>query len=681
MPPSSSKSHSSLSSFFNSYSTTLPVIRDTTTSERKIGRGNFIGRSGKYNNNNFIFTIILYISTILFLQNMVLNIRAFSFSPQKMRQITHHSIGITSTSLKRATTCCSNTRLFSTQQQQQHPNDSTTSTDVLEQKQKLLRKSTRLSLAPMMEYTDRHFRYLIRLLSKNTLVYSEMVTANAIAHEYADLLAIEEKGGEGQSSSSHKNYHRYPFEVDKWQLRRYLSQASPHLFTQDDEDDNDDFTTTLKNNFENPAVLQLGGSCPDQLSKAIEALVSITPEHCDYTALNLNCGCPSPKVAGKGCFGAALMTDPKLVRDCTQSMFEATQKKIPVTVKCRIGTDLMWPSSTTTSSSTMNLKTYKELDKNDPFQEWEYQKLCEFIDTISSNQVVTDFQIHARSAILNKKFSPADNRKIPPLKYDFVYRLTRDFPDLTFSLNGGVETLWEVQNCFEECAKETGELAGVMIGRAFAANPWGFAVADSLLWGDDDNDHNDDQLLLTRWKVLQQYAKHADYEEALWGTKIRRFILKAIQGLFMGEPNAKKFRIELDRVGGLPKTNPDDKTPLSEYILNAAQTYLSQEVLYRTPMESYQMALEMEERRKQREEEEKIKLLSLSSSSVVSSSSSSDSSISGDSNNNDDEKSQISKEWQRRREDDKEELEKAKADGEDMSLMNTYESMLKNESA
>jgi tRNA-dihydrouridine synthase len=223
--------------------------------------------------------------------------------------------------------------------------------------------------------------------------------------------------------------------------------------------------------------------------------------------------------------------------------------------------------------------------------EQEYRELCQFIETIASDGIVTDFSVHARIAVLSKSFSPADNRKIPPLKYDLVRRLVQDYPELTFSLNGGVETIHQVK---EELDAAPG-LKGVMIGRAWAADPWSFAMADQLLYGEASIPARN------RWEILQLYGQHADEEEARGDpTRIRRFICKAIQPLFTGEYNSKQYRIALDEIAGLPKKLQgaiDGQPPLSELILNVATKYLSEETLMRSPQESYDRLLWEEERR------------------------------------------------------------------------------------
>ena len=289
---------------------------------------------------------------------------------------------------------------------------------------------------------------------------------------------------------------------------------------------------------------------------------------------------PSPKVAGKGLFGAALMDDAKLVSELTKAMHEGSDHKLPVTVKCRIGTDSVEPFSK---------DGYAEIDP-----ELEYSRLCLFIETVASNSPVTDFSVHARIAVLRKSFSPADNRKIPPLKYELVRRLAQDYPELTFTLNGGIDTLSQAQDQLNLCA----DLNGIMIGRGFAADPWGFSMADSLLYNEDDIKCVAPR---NRLEVLTEYGKHADAEEKHGDpVKIRRFITKAVASLFTAEPKAKRYRIALDEIGGLPKRLEREgkslvgQPPLSELILNAAQTHLSEEVLLKTPEESYEEKLHYE---------------------------------------------------------------------------------------
>eukprot|EP00751_Fragilariopsis_kerguelensis_P013620 CAMPEP_0170763012 /NCGR_PEP_ID=MMETSP0733-20121128/3120_1 /TAXON_ID=186038 /ORGANISM="Fragilariopsis kerguelensis, Strain L26-C5" /LENGTH=550 /DNA_ID=CAMNT_0011103319 /DNA_START=109 /DNA_END=1761 /DNA_ORIENTATION=- len=427
-----------------------------------------------------------------------------------------------------------------------------------ERKYQELMGASLLQLAPMMEYTDRHFRHVIRLISGKTLLYTEMIAANALARERS--VSMDEYSSSSFPPPSDReirtNY------ADQY-IRRYLGQGlvAP----------------------EGPSVLQLGGSDPNQLSEAAQTVMDMTERGwCDYTAINLNCGCPSPKVAGKGSFGAALMDSPKLVSELTNALHDGCDGKIPVTVKCRIGTDTHHPEPFTRNG-------YSEIDS-----QVEYSRLCSFIEQVASNSPVTDFSVHARIAVLRKSFSPSDNRKIPPLKYEFVHRLVQDYPELTFTLNGGIDTLSQVQEELEICP----DLNGVMVGRGFAADPWGFSMADKLLYKTSVIDDGTRKTPMNRLELLTEYGKHADAEEESGDpVKIRRFITKAVSTLFTAEPNAKRYRIALNEVAGLPKRlkiegkGLEGQPPLSELILNAAHSHLSEEVLLRTPEESYERNL------------------------------------------------------------------------------------------
>jgi hypothetical protein len=243
-------------------------------------------------------------------------------------------------------------------------------------------------------------------------------------------------------------------------------------------------------------------------------------------------------------------------------------------VKCRIGTD---------SDQPFTKASYDGLDP-----EIEYGRLCNFIEEVASNGIVTDFSVHARIAVLQKSFSTHDNRKVPPLKYDVVRRLVRDYPEFTFTLNGGVDSLSQVQQELEACPG----LNGVMTGRAWAADPWSFAMADQLLYGTETS------TVRNRLELLTEYGKHADLEEQLYDpVKIRRFITRAVTTLFTSEHNAKQYRIALDEIGSAPKRlhlegkSLEGSPPISVLILEAAHKHLSDEVLLRTPEESYERKL------------------------------------------------------------------------------------------
>jgi len=231
----------------------------------------------------------------------------------------------------------------------------------------------KVSVAPMMDCTDRHERYFLRLISKNTLLYTEMVVDEAI------------KRG------------------DKKKLLEF-------------------------NINEKPVALQLGGSSPILLAEA-----SKIGEDFGYDEINLNLGCPSKKVE-KNKFGACLMKEPNLVADCLSKMQASTN--LPVTIKTRIGYD----------------------DVED------YENLHNFISSLKTTGVKT-FIIHARKAMLGK-FTPKQNLNIPPLKYDYVYKLKEDFPNEEIIINGGITTVDEIKlNDKGETFKTGKQLYDVQLGQ------------------------------------------------------------------------------------------------------------------------------------------------------------------------------------------------------------------------
>ncbi len=230
----------------------------------------------------------------------------------------------------------------------------------------------RLSVAPMMDWTDRHCRFFHRQLNGEALLYTEMVTSGAVLHGDRDRLL--------------------GFHAD-----------------------------------EHPVALQLGGSEPEALAQAAR----IGADY-GYDQINLNVGCPSDRVQ-RGRFGACLMKEPELVRDCVAAIRQAVD--IPVTVKMRVGVD--------------------EFDS--------VEFLDEFIGTVAESGVDT-FVIHARKAWL-QGLSPKQNREVPELQYDRVHRLKRVFPELHFVLNGGLAEP-------DDDLAHLDQLDGLMLGRAAYQDPW-----------------------------------------------------------------------------------------------------------------------------------------------------------------------------------------------------------------
>ena len=300
-----------------------------------------------------------------------------------------------------------------------------------------VKPSRRLSVAPMMDWTDRHCRVFHRHISRHTWLYTEMVTTGALV--YGDV--------------------------------------ERHLRFNDEE---------------HPVALQLGGSDPVDLATSARL-----GEKWGYDEINLNCGCPSERVQ-KGAFGACLMAEPQLVADCVKAMRDAVS--IDVTVKHRIGID----------------------------QTESYDFVRDFVGTVADAGCKT-FIVHARNAIL-KGLSPKENREVPPLKYDYAYRLKRDFPDFEIIINGGIKTEAEID-------EHLLHLDGVMLGREAYHNPFVMAGFDQRYYGDDSAVKSREQVLEAMIPYIQaQLAQHG--AKGLKLNSITRHML----GLMTGLPGARAFR-------------------------------------------------------------------------------------------------------------------------------------------
>jgi tRNA-dihydrouridine synthase A len=296
--------------------------------------------------------------------------------------------------------------------------------------------SRRFSIAPMMDWSDHHCRYFWRLLTRQALLYTEMVTTGALIHG------------------------------DRVRFLRFNAE-------------------------EHPVALQLGGSDPSDLARCAR-----WAREWGYDEVNLNCGCPSDRVQS-GMFGACLMAHPQLVADCVKAMLDASD--LPVTVKHRIGID--------------DMETYAEL--------------TDFVGPIAQAGCEV-FIVHARKAWL-QGLSPKENREIPPLNYPWVYQLKKDFPHLTFVLNGGIQSL-------AECEEHLNHVDGVMIGREAYQNPWMLSAVDSTLFGmDNPADSRDHVIAGLLPYVEQQLAQGAHLNH----------ITRHILGLYQSVPGARKFRRHL----------------------------------------------------------------------------------------------------------------------------------------
>lgn len=245
---------------------------------------------------------------------------------------------------------------------------------------------------------------------------------------------------------------------------------------------------------EHPVALQLGGSEPADLARCAKL-----GQEWGYDEVNLNCGCPSERVQ-KGAFGACLMNETALVADCVKAMRDAVS--IDVTVKHRIGIDDV--------SS--------------------YDFVRDFVGAIADAGCRT-FIVHARNAIL-KGLSPKENREIPPLKYDYAYRLKRDFPQLEIIVNGGIKTLEEIDLHLQQ-------LDGVMLGREAYHNPYLMASFDARYYGDAAPVKSRAEIVQAMLLYIQdQLAHYGANGNGLRMNSITRHML----GLMTGVPGARQFR-------------------------------------------------------------------------------------------------------------------------------------------
>jgi tRNA-dihydrouridine synthase A len=294
----------------------------------------------------------------------------------------------------------------------------------------------KISIAPMLDWTDRHDRYLLRLISKRVWLYSEMIPTGAILNGKAD-----------------------------WMLG-YNPQ-------------------------EQPLALQLGGSDPTDLARCAQE-----GEQRGYQEVNLNCGCPSERVQN-GTFGVVLMRQPTKVAQCIEAMQKVVQ--IPVTIKCRIGVD--------------------EMDS--------YEEFRHFIGVIRQAGC-TQCIVHARKARLN--LAPKANREIPPIKYEYVYAVKKEFADMHISINGDVKTLQGVQHHLEQ------GMDGVMLGRAPYHNPLLLAPVDTMFYGEQPRE-------IQAMDIMQQYIEYMDGQQNL-GVALHH-MTKHIMSFFNGVKGARQYRRHL----------------------------------------------------------------------------------------------------------------------------------------
>ena len=290
----------------------------------------------------------------------------------------------------------------------------------------------KVSVAPMMDCTDKHERYFLRLISKNVLLYTEMIVSEAI-----------DRGDKNKLLSFNLN--------------------------------------------EKPVALQLGGSSPKLLANAARI-----GEEFGYDEINLNLGCPSKKVE-KNKFGACLIKEPNLVAECLNAMHSKT--KLPVTVKTRIG--------------------YNDVE--------DYESLFNFINLLKSTGVKT-FIIHARKAVLGK-FTPKQNLNIPPLKYEMVYNLKKDFKDLEIIINGGITSTNQIKD-------HLNKVDGVMIGRSVYHSPYILADIEKEIF----NNNN----ILSREEIIEKLVPYVK-DEIKKGTRMNQ-IMRHTLGLFHGQTGSSFWK-------------------------------------------------------------------------------------------------------------------------------------------
>ncbi|MCX7339882.1 MAG: tRNA dihydrouridine(20/20a) synthase DusA [Hyphomicrobiales bacterium] len=292
----------------------------------------------------------------------------------------------------------------------------------------------RFAVAPMMDWTDRHCRAFHRVLSRHALLYTEMVTANAVVHGDRDRLIGWNRAAEGK------------------------------------------------------VALQIGGNDPVKLAAAARIGADF-----GYDEINLNCGCPSDRVQG-GAFGACLMQTPAMVGDCVAAMKAAVA--IPVTVKCRLGVD-----------------------------DQDTQAALDAITEAARQAGVDALIVHARKAWL-QGLSPRQNRDVPPLDYQRVYRLKAANSGLPVAINGGIRAPADWQG-------HLAELDGVMVGREAYQNPQILLQVDPALFGQPAP-------VPDMFAAIEAYEPYVAAELA-GGTRLHA-MTRHLTGLFTGRPGARAFR-------------------------------------------------------------------------------------------------------------------------------------------
>ena len=304
----------------------------------------------------------------------------------------------------------------------------------------------RFCVAPMMGYTTPYARKLYRILSKRAFLFTEMVPSKTMLFSKTRDLKIE-------------------------------------------------------NSAENPVALQVGGSDPYELAKCAKIA-----KNYNYDEINLNVGCPS-KAVRKGGFGACLMNEKVLVRNCLEAMIESAD--IEVSIKCRIGIG----------------------------KEFNYDFFCDFIDEVVKSGISIVY-VHARNAILSG-LTAKNNRTVPPLNYDFVTNIKKKHPYLQFILNGGIDSI-------EKAVSLSRIYDGIMIGRLIQNNPFSLTNVDHLFYNTTSETRTNEKIILEYF----QYIKERLHKDSMFR------LLSPLLNIFFGLPNNKKFKTEIQSIMKSKKIDP-----------------------------------------------------------------------------------------------------------------------------
>ena len=297
-----------------------------------------------------------------------------------------------------------------------------------------------LCLAPMMKKTDRHFRFLVKLIAPDMRLFTEMIPAKTILNG---------------------------------NINRHLEHSEE----------------------ENPLVLQIGTADPVEIIK-----VTKVPGVLEFDEINLNCGCPSPTVQS-GDFGVRLMLKPEVTRKCIETLRQHVPDKIPISVKIRLGVD----------------------------QLYSYAYLSDFV-AMSIKAGASVVFVHARKALL--KINPKQNREIPDLNYEWVYKLKEDFSDTKIVINGGIKKPQEVKNHLTK-------VDGIMLGRIAYQNPMVLTEFESIIFNKTNNQRS-------RINVVEKYLKYAENQLKISNSSVK--LLSNLSNIFHGQKGAKNWRLSLTQL-------------------------------------------------------------------------------------------------------------------------------------